>query len=204
MNIMSVNTIALTLFGYDMSWLELLGTISGFITVIYAARANILTWPTGLINNVFFFALFYQVQLYSDMMLQVYFFAVSVYGWTFWGKRVPPPITSIQSKSFITLIVVTGVIGLLVGTLMSQVHVLFPSTFAKPAAYPFPDAMVMVYSMVAVVLLSMKKIQAWYLWIFVDCVSIVLFALKGIYLVSFEYMVFLGIAISGLITWRKS
>jgi nicotinamide mononucleotide transporter len=52
--------------------------------VILAARGKVSNYPVGLINIIFFFVVFYQVQLYSDMALQVYFFIINVYGWWKW------------------------------------------------------------------------------------------------------------------------
>ena len=73
-----------TLLDYPISYLEFFGTIAGIIAVWLAAKSNILTWPIGLINIGLFFIIFFQVQLYSDMFLQVYFFGISIYGWYNW------------------------------------------------------------------------------------------------------------------------
>ena len=73
--------------GYPLSLIELVGTASGLLAVWLAARAHIGTWPVSLLNVAAFFVLFYQVQLYSDMLLQVYFFVTSLYGWWHWSSR---------------------------------------------------------------------------------------------------------------------
>ena len=82
----SLNQTLVEVLGYPLSFLELFGTLTGLVTVWLAARAHILTWPTGLINNLAFFLIFYQVQLYSDMLLQIYFFVISLYGWWYWQR----------------------------------------------------------------------------------------------------------------------
>ena len=74
MTFFDINTIAFEVIGYPVSYVELIGTLFGLISVYFASRANILTWPTGIINEFFLFILFFQVQLYADMFLQVYFF----------------------------------------------------------------------------------------------------------------------------------
>ena len=68
-----IKNIFFELVGYQMSYLEFFGTIAGAIAVWLSARANIWSWPIGIINVVLFFFLFYQVQLYPDMLLQVFF-----------------------------------------------------------------------------------------------------------------------------------
>ena len=68
----SVNTIAFTIPGYSISWLELVGTIFNLVCVILAARRNIWNWPIGLIGVMLFGVLFYQINLYADVFEQVY------------------------------------------------------------------------------------------------------------------------------------
>src|SRR5688500_5723605 len=82
----SVENIAFNVPGYPISYVELIGTVFGLVSVYYASKANIITWPTGIINEAFLFILFFQVQLYADMFLQIYFFAVTLYGWYRWNK----------------------------------------------------------------------------------------------------------------------
>lgn len=49
-----INAVMLTVFNYPLNYAELLGTLFGLLTVILAARANIWTWPTGIIMNYSF------------------------------------------------------------------------------------------------------------------------------------------------------
>src|SRR4051812_16827252 len=84
MHFFDIKNIAFSVLGYPISYVELIATLSGLLSVFYASRANILTWPTGIINELFLFILFFQVRLYADMVLQVYFFIVTIYGWYYW------------------------------------------------------------------------------------------------------------------------
>jgi nicotinamide mononucleotide transporter len=61
----------------------------------------------------------------------------------------------------------------------------------------------MVASILATFLLAKKRIETWILWIVVDVVSVVLYLIKGVYFLSLEYVVFLGLATYGLLQWRK-
>jgi nicotinamide mononucleotide transporter len=71
------------------------------------------------------------------------------------------------------------------------------------AAYPFADSFVMVGSILATILLARKQLENWYLWIIVDVVSVFVYLLKGIYFLSLEYVIFLGLASFGLYRWKK-
>src|SRR5690606_29745332 len=75
--------------GYRMSYLEFFGTMTGFVFVVLSARAHILNWPVGIINNILFIALFYQVQLYPDMFLYSFFTVTNIIGWWRWSHPKP-------------------------------------------------------------------------------------------------------------------
>jgi nicotinamide mononucleotide transporter len=87
MDFLEIGNIAFTVRGYPVSYVELIGTLSGLISVYFASKANILTRGTGIVNEVFLFILFFQVHLYADMFLQAYFFVVTIYGWRNWKSN---------------------------------------------------------------------------------------------------------------------
>ena len=82
MTLFDINNIAYEIIGYQISYVELIGTLFGLISVYLATKTNILTWATGIINELFLFILFFQVQLYADMFLQVFFFVVTPVSYT--------------------------------------------------------------------------------------------------------------------------
>ena len=85
--IFSLDYIIVEFWDYPMSLIEIFGTITGLITVWFAARNNIITWPFGLVNVSSFFIIFWQVNLYADMFLQVYFFSMSIYVFIFCYRK---------------------------------------------------------------------------------------------------------------------
>lgn len=87
MSIFDINNTLVTLLGYNLSYIECFGTLFGLLCVWLGAKENIWNWPVGLVNIILFFIIFYQVRLYSDMFLQVYFFCISIYGWVQWSKH---------------------------------------------------------------------------------------------------------------------
>lgn len=206
-----INYVILTVLEYPLSLGELLGTLFGLWSVWLAARGRVSTYPTGLVNIVFFFAIFYQVQMYSDVLLQVYFFIISLYGWWRWlhpreGEATVHQQLKISTNGAManTLYVVgigLGVWGM--GAFMSRIHLVFPALFPQPAAFPHYDAFTTVASMVAMYLLARKRLESWVLWVAVDAFCIVLYYLKGIKLISLEYVIFLGIALVGLWSWYR-
>lgn len=201
---LSVDFVALTLLEYPISYLELIATIFGLVSVYLATKENIWTWPTGVVNEWGFFLLFFQVQLYADMFLQVVFFAITVFGWLHWRTRTSSfRIHSLSRRHFFFSIIGALVAAALAGILIKNLHSLAPQIFPNPAAHPFWDSLVMVTSILAIAFLARKILQAWILWIAVDVVSIVLFYSRSIHLVALEYVVFLVMAGYGYLQWRK-
>ena len=204
MNIFDIESIAFSVFGYPFSYVELIGTIFGLISVVFATRANILTWPAGIANEIFLFLLFFQVQLYADMFLQVYFLIVTLYGWYWWNtKSGMNRISELNSKTRLTLIGLIFVASVLTGYFISNLHLYFPQYFRIQAAYPYVDSLIMVSSVIATILLAKKKIENWYLWMASDFVCTLLYFKKGIFILSMEYFLFFGLASYGLYYWKK-
>ncbi len=204
MHFFEIENVAFQIWAYPISYVELIGTVFGLVSVYLASRANILTWGTGIVNEVFLFMLFFQVQLYADMFLQIYFFVVTVYGWYNWNKttrEIKISQISFRNKIFLVLAIIIGT--LIAGFLFTNIHVYLPTYFKIKAAYPFTDSFVMVASIVATILLAKKKIENWYLWIAVDLVCVVLYFKKGIYFLSLEYFIFLGLTSYGLYHWKQ-
>ena len=71
-----MSAIAFTVLGYSLSWLELAGVLTGLAAVSLAAMGKVINFYIGLVNNVLYFIIFYQNQLYSMMLLQVVFFSL--------------------------------------------------------------------------------------------------------------------------------
>jgi len=204
MEFFSISNIAFEVLGYAVSWVELIGTIFGLACVYLATVPNILTWPTGIVNEICLFILFFQVQLYADMFLQVFFLFVTLYGWYYWKKEPgEDSITHIRTKDkwWIAGIIMLGTLA--AGFLFGNIHEFFPKYFTIAADYPYVDSLVMVLSVIATILLARKKLENWHLWILVDLICVCLFFIKGIYFLAGLYFIFLFIATHGLLNWKK-
>lgn len=204
MDFFNINTIAFEVLQYPVSYIELIATLFGLLSVYYATQANILTWSTGLVNVLFLFLLFYQIQLYADMFLQVYFFVVTLYGWSRWKSKAPEnKISILPSKTRAILLFLLIIGSFLSGLFFSNIHLYLPQFFKAPASYPYIDSFVMVASIIATILLARKNIESWYLWISIDVVCTVLYYQKEVYFLSLEYLIFLGLASYGCYNWTK-
>jgi len=212
MNIFSIDFIVITLFNYQLSLVELAGTLTGMLSVYLTAKEKVSCWPVGIINILFFLVLFYQVRLYSDVLLQLYFLVMSFYGWWKWthpGRKEETngkqelKITELTRKSVAIALVVSGGAVLLLGAVTANIHKYLPRFFPAPAALPFPDAFTTVLSITATILMTCKKRQCWLFWIAVDCAAVIIYFIKGVNLVAVEYIIFGIMALQGYLNWTK-
>ncbi len=210
MKFFDINNIFFTALDHPVSYLEFFGTAAGAIAVWLSARANIWSWPIGIINVVLSFFLFYQIQLYPDMFLQIFFFITNLLGWWRWTHpqhgeedvknelRVSWAPLNEWVAFFMIAIAGTVVFGFFAGNL----HKLFPTVFPLPSAYPYLDSFVTVVSIIATYLMVQKKIECWLAWLLADMVATYLYFTKGIFLVGLEYFAFCLIAGFGFWRWR--
>lgn len=208
----SVENTALTVLGYPLSWIELLGTVLYLWSVWLIARRRMLTWPVGILSVLLYLGLFMQIGLYSDALEQVYYLVISVYGWVTWNRspKVAAPgreqvvARFSPRRTWMAVLTGTSLVGLLLGLLMTDIHNLLPRVFTEPASYPFVDALTTAMSFTAMGLLALRRTEAWVYWIVVDVVAIWLYWVKDARFLSILYVVLLALAVKGLIDWLAS
>nr|WP_083190345.1 MULTISPECIES: nicotinamide riboside transporter PnuC [unclassified Aliivibrio] len=72
--------------GYAMSWVEGFGTIFGLLCIWFASQEKTINYVFGLLNVTLFAVIFFQIQLYGLLLLQLFFFCANIYGWYAWTK----------------------------------------------------------------------------------------------------------------------
>ncbi|HYF70864.1 MAG TPA: nicotinamide riboside transporter PnuC [Ohtaekwangia sp.] len=211
MNFFDINHIFFTAWRYDVSYLEFFGLVSGVIAVTLSSRANVWSWPVGIVNVVLSFFLFYQVQLYPDMFLQMFFFVTNILGWWRWLNPKPGEedrkkelrVSFLKLSGIIVILAVTIGGTFLMGKFAQHLHSLLPTLFKEPSAYPYADSFIMVMSIVTTFYMIQKKIECWIIWILVDVVATYLYYIRDLKLYSLLYFVFCFIAAYGLYHWIK-
>lgn len=206
-----IDHIFFTVLGYSMSYIEFFATLAGAVGVYMSAKANVWNWPVGLINVTLSFFLFYQVQLYPDMFLQVFYFVTALVGWYRWTHPKPVEedekhelrVTLMKPVNFL-LLGVAGIAGtILLGSIAENLHSIFPQVFSLPSAYPYADSFVTVMSIVTTFAIIHKKLEGWILWIVIDAVAAYLYFMKDIKFIALEYVVFCFLAAFGLWNWLR-
>ena len=182
------------LFGEPVSWAELAGFVTGIACVALAVMQRIETFPVGIANNVFFVVLFTDARLYADAALQVVYIALGVMGWWVWATRAREP-ADVQRASTQLLLAIT--LGVGVATL-----ILVPILRAAHGAAPGWDALTTSMSLGAQLLLNLKRVETWYVWIAVDIIYVPLYLSRDLNLTALVYVVFLALCIQGWRQWR--
>lgn len=211
MNFFDINNIFFEFLGVKMSYLECYATLTGLIAVILSVRENVWSWIIGLANVVLAFIMFYQIQLYPDMFLQIFFFVTNIIG--FWQWKFPKvyeanvrnelKISQLSLKQFSFYSLIGLVCTFLLGTFAKNLSELIPKLFSKPSAFPYMDSFTTVMSIFATFLLIRKKVEAWWMWLAIDIISTYMYFVKDVKLYSLLYAVFCVIALFGAINWTK-
>lgn len=205
--ILSVDNTFVTVLGYPLSYIEFVGTVLYLASVWLIAKRNILTWPIGIASVLLYMILFYQIQLYSDTIEQVYYLGASAYGWWYWSRSEPnqQTITRVAFSPPRTMMgwaIFTLAVSVVVGLAMTRIHIWLPAIFPEPASYPYVDGLTTVMSFVAMWLLARKRVESWVYWIIVDVIGIWLYFVKDVKFLSLLYVILLVIATKGFLEWR--
>lgn len=181
--------------------LEIVAVIFGFLSVWYSKENKILVFPTGMISTAIFVYLLWKWSLLGDMMINGYYFIMSMYGWFVWTRKVDSthvtPITRTTSKeksasAFIFLATVIFVY---------LVYRYFEKWNGWTA---YVDTITTAIFFVGMWLMAKRKIENWIYWIIGDIISIPLYFYKGLTFTSFQYFGFTFIAIFGYLAWKKN
>jgi nicotinamide mononucleotide transporter len=211
MNFLDIDHVFFHAWGYPVSYLEFFGLVSGIVAVALSSLANVWSWPLGIINVTLSFFLFFQVQLYPDMFLQIFFFITNVMGWWRWthpkkfeeDRKHELKVSSCTPKDLM-IIVATGVVGTAgFGLFAGNLHELMPQLFTQPSAFPFVDSFITVMSIIATYYMIQKKIESWLIWLLIDVIATYLYYVRDIKLYSFLYFIYCLIAIFGYFNWTR-
>ncbi|WP_052284699.1 nicotinamide riboside transporter PnuC [Kluyvera genomosp. 1] len=210
--------------GYDLSWIEAIGTIAGLLCIWLASLEKIVNYLFGLINVTLFAIIFFQIQLYASLLLQLFFFAANIYGWYAWSRQTSHHEAELQirwlplPKALAWLAACVVAIGLMtvyidpVFAVLTHVAVSVMQTLGmnvtmpvlQPDAFPFWDSCMMVLSIAAMVLMTRKYVENWLLWVVINVISVAIFTLQGVYAMALEYLILTFIALNGSRMWMNS
>ena len=190
---------------YDTSWLEVIAVIFGLLSVWYAKKANILVYPTGIISVLIYIYICQNAQLFADMGINAFYFIMSVYGWIMWTRKVDNkkerPISFNTRKD--NLISIGFFLFSLVIIILLLKFFKADDTLYWSTSIPYIDTFTTAIFIVGMWLMAMKKVENWLYWIVGDLISIPMYFYKGLIFTSFQFLIFLVIAVLGYFEWKK-
>jgi nicotinamide mononucleotide transporter len=179
--------------------LEIIAVVFGILSVWFSKKNNILVYPTGMISTSIFTYLLFKWSLLGDMMINAYYFMMSIYGWYIWTRKVNNVVTPISKVSLPEKI--TSLIIFFFS--LSFVYGIY-NYFDKWGSYTsYIDNFTTAIFFVGMWLMANRKIENWIFWIIGNIISIPLYFYKGLTFTSIQYIIFTVIAISGYYTWKK-
>ncbi len=181
--------------------LEIIAVIFGLLSVLFSKKNNILVFPTGMISTAIFVYLLLKWNLLGDMMINAYYFIMSVYGWYLWTRvkngEVANPISKTTAKEKKQSVFIF---------LATLIFVFFVYTFFDKwtSWVAYVDTVTTAIFFVGMWLMAKRKIENWIYWVIGDIISVPLYFYKGFTFTSFQYLIFTFIAITGYLAWKKN
>ncbi|PHS67720.1 MAG: nicotinamide mononucleotide transporter [Flavobacterium sp.] len=206
--------------------LELIAAVFGIISVFYAKKENILVYPTGIISTGLYVYLLSQWALYGDLIINIYYTLMSLYGWYMWtrvsgGDEISLKITRTNNQDKLKAFAIFVFTAIFVIVVYRYYEVMPDLSFLESIQYafqkissgnliefrkatPYIDTFTTAAAFVAMWLMANKKIENWIFWIITNVVSIPLYFVKGYGMTGIQYTIFLVLAFLGYNEWKKS
>lgn len=181
--------------------LELIAVFFGFLSVWYSKQNKIWVFPTGMISTSIFVYLLLKWELLGDMMINAYYFIMSVYGWYIWTKKVDDshvtPISTTTRKEKIISVIIFF-------TTLLFVYLVYKTFDKWTSLIAYVDTVTTAIFFVGMWLMAKRKIENWLFWILGNIISVPLYFHKGFTFTSLQYLGFTIIAIFGYLAWKKN
>ena len=181
--------------------LEIVAVIFGFLSVWFSKQNKIWVFPTGMISTLIFVYLLFKWELLGDMLINGYYFIMSIYGWYIWTRKVDK--THVNQISTTTFKEKKISIVLFIAALLF-VFIIYQKFDKWTSWVAYLDTITTAIFFVAMWLMAKRKIENWIFWIVGDLISVPLYLYKGFTFTSFQYFGFTFIAIFGYLAWKKN
>ena len=180
--------------------LEIIAVVLGLLSVWCSKKNSVWVYPTGMISTSIYVYLLLNIGLIGDMLINGYYFFMSIYGWYYWTRSLNGlDINSISKMNKYEY----GISILLFICAIIFVFVVYFNFNMWNSTIAYIDTITTAIFFVGMWLMARRKIENWLFWIIGDIISIPLYLFKGLAMTSFQYLVFTFIALAGYIAWKK-
>jgi len=183
---------------HQTSWFEFIAVLTGIASVVFSRKENILVYPVGMISTGIFIWLYITHGLYADASMNFYYTVMSIIGWIMWSKKSAGKsmlkITASSGQDWRNAIIFFVTCWIVLFLLLSRF---------TDSTVPMADSFTSAAAFTGMWLMNKKKLENWTWWIITDLASVPLNFYKHLVFASFQYLVFLILAVMGYITWRN-
>ena len=189
------------LLGQLLEWspLEAAAVVAAILYLLLAIRENIWCWLFAGISTAIYVYLFVVARLYMESALNVFYFAMAIYGFSVWYRGRTPgaelPVTVWPRRAH-------GIaIGAILLTSLASGYLLDTQT---DAAFPYIDSLTTWSAIWATFLVARKVLENWWYWLVIDIASIFIYWSRDLELTALLFVVYVIMIPFGLISWTRS
>ena len=181
------------------SLLELTAVAFAIAYLVLAVKENNLCWYAAGISTLIFLTIFWDVKLYMESALQVYYLAMAVFGWYQWrlasSESAGLQVSMWSLKQHLIALALIAFLTFLSGYLLHS---------GTDARFPYLDSFTTWASVVTTFMVARKVLENWIYWLVIDSVSIYLYVDRELYFTSLLFAVYIVIIFFGWFSWTKS
>ena len=192
-----INTIAHQLL--QNSLLELAAVIFAVAYLVLAVRENSLCWYAAGMSTLIFLFIFWDVKLYMESGLQIYYLGMAFYGWYQWRganrETASLRVSKWRAKQHVIALALIATLTLISGSLLNS---------GTDANLPYLDSFTTWASVVTTFMVARKILENWFYWLVIDSVSIYLYLDRELYFTSLLFAIYIVIIFFGWFAWNRS
>ena len=181
--------------------LEIIAATFGILSVVYSKKNSILVYPTGIISTAIYVYLLYQWHLYGDLIINAYYFYMSIYGWVLWSRKDATDNEALKITRMNVSDYQKSVLIFIFSVIFVSIVYIYFDKFTEWWAYV--DTFITGLFFIGMWLLAKRKLENWIFLIIGDIIAIPLFFLKGYALSAILYLFLTIIALFGYSAWKK-
>lgn len=191
--------------------LEYFGVLTGLLYLLLEIRQHRAMWIVGFLTSLVYVFVFFFSKIYADMGLNIYYVAISIYGFWQWTRkdkkalREELPVQNTPANEAILYRCMTFPLFAGISLSILAIYALLYYVLHNFTDSPIPagDAFTTAVGIVATWMLARRIVEHWIFWIIVNSVSVYLYYLRGLYPTMFLYICYAILAAVGLYTWKK-
>lgn len=177
---------------------EYLGAALALLYLLLAMKESWWCWPAAIVSSFLYFLVFFEVKLYTEALLQIFYALMAIFGWTKWR---PDACGNVLEKIKVWPLALHLKFGAF--TIALTLPIAFLLYKYTDAALPWVDAPLTTFSILTTYLVAIKVLGNWIYWIVIDAISIVVYAYKGLHVSALLFLIYTVLAYIGWRRWRR-